>query len=71
MKLGDAVHSVLHPIAENIVDPVLGTDLHNCGGCGKRREWLNNLGDAIYDELFEPRTKGVKNNAVSSDPHDS
>lgn len=38
--LGDVVHAVAHPVAA-LSDKVLKTDLRNCGGCRKRREWLN------------------------------
>jgi len=38
--LGDIVHKVAQPIAKTI-DLVLGTNIKNCGGCKKRREFLN------------------------------
>ena len=60
MKLGDTFHSVLHPIAEHVVDPMLGTNLANCSKCDDRRMWLNDLGDSIYDELFEPKKRKPK-----------
>lgn len=61
MKLGDAAHKVLRPIAEHVIDPLLGTNLKNCVKCNEdRRTWLNDLGDSIYDELFEPKKKKPK-----------
>ncbi len=42
LGLGDAVHSVAHPIAM-VIDGILGTNLGGCVECEKRREWLNNL----------------------------
>ena len=40
--LGDAVHRMAQPIAKAI-DGVLGTNVSGCGGCGKRREKLNEM----------------------------
>ena len=41
-KLGDIAEKVFKPIAKAI-DKVAGTDLENCEGCKKRKEYLNNL----------------------------
>lgn len=38
--LGDMVHRVAQPIAKTI-DKIFKTDIENCGGCKKRREFLN------------------------------
>lgn len=38
--LGDVVAMVAQPIARAL-DAALGTDMENCGGCGKRKAWLN------------------------------
>ena len=38
--LGDVVESFAKPIARAI-DRVAGTNIQNCGGCQKRKEWLN------------------------------
>lgn len=38
--LGDRVEQVAKPIAK-VIDLVAGTDLKNCGGCQKRKEYLN------------------------------
>jgi len=38
--LGDMVHGIAHPIAKAI-DSIIGTKIHECGGCQKRRETLN------------------------------
>ncbi len=38
--LGDIVYKVVQPIAKTI-DKALGTNIKNCGGCKKRREFLN------------------------------
>jgi hypothetical protein len=59
MKLGDAFHTVAQPVAKGL-DKVLGTNIQNCQGCNQRREQLNNFGDAVYDELFQPRKKKIK-----------
>lgn len=41
--LGDRVEKIAQPIARAI-DRVFGTKLASCGGCKKRREWLNRFG---------------------------
>lgn len=38
--LGDVVHAIAHPIAE-LMDATLGTNIKGCGGCARRREFLN------------------------------
>jgi hypothetical protein len=38
--LGDRVERIAQPIAK-IIDKVAGTDIQECGGCKKRKEWLN------------------------------
>lgn len=40
--LGDRFASIAQPIAR-VIDATLGTDIQNCGGCAKRKEFLNNL----------------------------
>lgn len=40
VRIGDRVEMVLKPIAQAI-DSVAGTDIKNCSGCKKRKEWLN------------------------------
>lgn len=40
IKLGDAVEAIAKPIAK-IIDKVAGTKLQECGGCKKRKEFLN------------------------------
>lgn len=40
--LGDLIEIVAQPIAHGI-DAVLGTDVKNCGGCGKRKAALNEM----------------------------
>jgi len=42
IRLGDAVEKVAQPIA-GAIDKVVGTNIKECGGCKKRKEWLNNL----------------------------
>jgi len=42
VRLGRAVERVAQPIA-GVIDKVAGTNLKECGGCKKRKEWLNNL----------------------------
>lgn len=37
---GDVVYKVAQPIAK-VLDKALGTNIAGCGGCKKRREWLN------------------------------
>jgi hypothetical protein len=60
MKLGDLTHSILHPLAERIIDPMLGTKLGNCGGCAERRKQLNELGDDVLDYFAERLTRRKK-----------
>lgn len=38
--LGDRVERIAQPIAK-VIDTALGTDIQNCGGCQKRKQWLN------------------------------
>ncbi len=38
--LGDAVERIAQPIAKAI-DSVAGTNIQECGGCKRRKEWLN------------------------------
>lgn len=38
--LGDRVERVAQPIAK-IIDKTLGTNIQGCGGCKKRKAWLN------------------------------
>lgn len=38
--LGDQVEKIAQPIARAI-DRVAGTNIRNCGGCQKRKKWLN------------------------------
>lgn len=40
--LGDMVEKVAQPIAKAI-DAVAGTKIAECGGCKKRKEFLNNI----------------------------
>lgn len=40
--LGDAVAAVAQPIARAI-DRIAGTDIQHCGGCQKRRNYLNRI----------------------------
>lgn len=40
--LGDLIHATLKPITF-ASDKILHTDLKNCGGCGARKEALNEL----------------------------
>jgi hypothetical protein len=58
MKLGDAFASVATPIARTLnfgcIDP-LTQELYPDSNCEKRRQWLNDFGDAIYDELYQPK----------------
>ena len=42
IRLGDAVEKVAQPIA-GAIDKATGTQLKECGGCKKRKEWLNGL----------------------------
>lgn len=46
-RLGDAVAVVAQPIARAI-DAVAGTDIQNCGGCKKRQDALNELGQRLF-----------------------
>jgi hypothetical protein len=47
-KLGDKVHSIAKPIAQNL-DEIFGTEIQSCGGCQKRREKLNNIFSSKLD----------------------
>ena len=40
--LGDAVAAVAQPVAR-MIDAAMGTNLQACGGCAKRKEFLNSL----------------------------
>ena len=42
INIGDMVEVIARPIAKTI-DDVLGTNVSNCEGCQKRKEYLNNL----------------------------
>lgn len=60
MKLGDAVELVAKPIARQI-DQQFGTDIEHCGGCGKRRQGLNDMSDKFWDVFWNRgKTKGKK-----------
>ena len=60
MKLGDAIEQnpIVHTIgkATGCIDPETNT-LRPESRCAKTRDWLNNIGDVIYDELFQPKRK--------------
>lgn len=57
-QLGDVISSnpVVHAIGKvtGCVDPETN-DLRPESGCAKRRDILNDWGNAIYDELFQPK----------------
>lgn len=38
--LGDRVEQIAQPIAK-IIDRAVGTNIQGCGGCKKRKDWLN------------------------------
>ena len=38
--LGDLVEKLAKPIAK-VIDRVAGTNIQGCGGCQKRKEWMN------------------------------
>ena len=38
--LGDRVERIAQPIAR-VIDGLAGTNIQECGGCKKRKEWLN------------------------------
>jgi phosphopentomutase len=38
--LGDRVERIAQPIAR-VIDGLAGTNIQDCGGCKKRKEWLN------------------------------
>lgn len=38
--LGDVVEKVAQPIAK-VIDAVAGTNIKKCGGCNKRKKYLN------------------------------
>lgn len=38
--LGDRVEKIAQPIAK-IIDKIAGTNIQGCGGCQKRKEYLN------------------------------
>jgi hypothetical protein len=40
-RLGDMVEAIAKPAAEAI-DSAFGSSLANCGGCERRKDWLNN-----------------------------
>lgn len=40
LGLGDRVERIAQPIAK-VVDKILGTNIQNCTGCRKRKQWLN------------------------------
>lgn len=42
LKLGDAFEVVAQPIAKGI-DYIFGSNVQDCGGCGRRKEKLNRL----------------------------
>ena len=56
LRLGDKAERIAKPIARGI-DKVLHTDLENCGGCKKRKQWLNNL--------TKPKTQPKSNHGKS------
>lgn len=45
--LGDRVAKIVRPIARGL-DRVFGTHWLNCGGCEKRKEWLNKITEPIH-----------------------
>lgn len=47
--LGDLVAKVAQPIAHGL-DVIIGTNIANCGGCGKRQQKLNELVPFKHDE---------------------
>lgn len=55
--LGDAVASVVQPIAKTI-DVILGTKIAQCGGCKARQEALNAAVQNILNQK-KPDVKGV------------
>ena len=67
--LGDAAHTVFHPIAKTI-DRVARTKLANCGGCDQRRTALNRaVPNVIPPFLRDSRPKiGHKTPNASSKP---
>lgn len=40
--LGDLVETIAQPIAK-VIDKVAGTKIQECGGCKKRKEYLNKI----------------------------
>ena len=59
--LGDIVHAVAHPVAKHIIDPLLGTDLANCEGCGQRRDRWNDWTEAVFANLRGNKDNGDMN----------
>jgi hypothetical protein len=60
VKLGDTISTIATPIARTLglpcVDPVT-KQLRPESGCAKRRQSINNFGDAFYDYFFKPETR--------------
>jgi hypothetical protein len=68
MKTGDLIASVAQPIAKGM-DAIFGTNIKNCGGCGRRREMLNQgqYADALYDIFWQQEPKPKEQlNAIRS-----
>ncbi len=56
VKPGDAIAKVATPIARSLGLPCIDPQTNQLrpeSGCGKRRAWLNNFGDSVYDYLFK------------------
>src|SRR6266446_2286095 len=56
MKIVDAIATVATPIARTLGLPCIDPQTNQLrpeSGCAKRRAWLNNFGDKVYDYLFK------------------
>jgi len=59
MKLGDAISKVAEPVARAMNLPCIDQETGKTrpeSACGKRKQWLNQFSDSVYD-AFWPNTK--------------
>jgi hypothetical protein len=51
MKKGDIVHSIAFPLARHFLDPLFGTHLAGCAGCGTVRTELNTGQIGLFEAI--------------------
>ena len=60
MKLGDTIALAATPIARALELPCIDPETQQLrpeSRCNKQRLWLNDFGDSLYDELFQPKKR--------------